>query len=355
MNPPQKKKILFLYTEIAEYFLSCVRKLKEVGDCDIYIIRWPVNKEAPFHFNFPKGVNIFEKEQLHGENFVRFCHDINPDLIYCSGWIDKDYLKLCRGFNGKTPIILGIDNKWEGRFRQWIAILVSRISIIRYFSYCWVPGNLQRKYALRLGFKKENIFTGFYSADFDLFYNKYIANREGKQKHFPKRFLYVGRYYELKGIKDLWQAFIELQNEIPNDWELWCLGTGDVEPITHHKIKHFGFVQPNDMDRFIKETGVFILSSHFEPWGVVVHEYVSAGFPLICSDEVGSASVFLENGVNGYSYKSGNIKELKNAMKKIINLGDAELIAMGEKSVEKARQITPEKWAKTLLSLVNKD
>ena len=177
-------------------------------------------------------------------------------------------------------------------------------------------------------------------------------NKEEKKKAFPKRFIYVGRYYEFKGIKNLWKAFLEVQNEMPNEWELWCLGVGDVEPIVHPKIKHFGFVQPAELKTYIKNTGVFVLPSFFEPWGVVVHEYASAGFPIICTDKVGARTAFVENNYNGYIYESGDINALKAALIKMINSDNEKLFEMGNKSVEKAKQITPEIWVKQLVALL---
>ena len=42
--------ILFLYTEIANYFLACVKELHK--SADVAIVRWAVNEEAPFSFEF---------------------------------------------------------------------------------------------------------------------------------------------------------------------------------------------------------------------------------------------------------------------------------------------------------------
>ena len=211
-----------------------------------------------------------------------------------------------------------------------------------------MPGASQQTYAKHLGFSDDRIFSGFYSADV----KHYRANVSPDKFKNVKRFLYVGRYYDFKGITDLWSAFIQLNNEFPNEWELWCLGTGSIQPIIHPKIKHFGFVQPADMGKFISDTSIFILPSRFEPWGVVVHEFAAAGFPLICSSEVGAAEAFLENGKNGFLFEAGNISELKKCIKKIISLNENELLSMGNKSVELAQKITPEKWANTLMSII---
>lgn len=344
-------KILFLYTEIADYFLAGCNALIE-KNAEVHIVRYPVNKEAPFQFEFPGKIKLYERNNYTNEKLLVLVESINPQVIVCSGWVDKGYLKVCKVFKEKAICILTLDNHWIGNFKQRIATFISPFYLHKRFSKCWVPGLLQYQYALKLGFKKGSILSGFYSCDFDLFYKQYLANKEEKQKQFPKRFIFVGRYYEFKGIKDLWQAFIELQNEEPNEWELWCLGAGDIEPVKHVKIKHFGFVQPKDLHEYIRKTGVFVLPSHFEPWGVVIHEFAAAGFPIICSDEVGARVAFVENNFNGYIYKTGDVEELKKQLKKIIKLSNNELMVLGERSVEKAKQITPEIWADTLMKLL---
>lgn len=344
--------VLFLYTEIADYFLASCKALLKKG-VDVHVLRWPVNKEAPFQFSYPEGLKVYERSGLKNEELIALSEKIQPDIIVCSGWVDKGYLAVCKAFKNKATTVLTLDNHWRGDWKQRIAVLLSPFYLKTRFSKCWVPGELQYTYAKRLGFSEKHIAKGFYSCDFDLFYNQYLSNKDQKELHFPKRFIFVGRYYEFKGIKDLWTAFIELQQEMPNEWELWCLGTGDIEPMKHVKIKHFGFVQPKDLQEYIKETGVFVLPSHFEPWGVVVHEYAAGGFPIICSDEVGARLAFVENNVNGYIYKSGDVSELKKSLKRIINTSDQDLLKMGSKSIEKAKMNTPDIWADTLMRMVN--
>jgi glycosyltransferase involved in cell wall biosynthesis len=194
---------------------------------------------------------------------------------------------------------------------------------------------------------------GFYSCDYEYFHSLFESSLEMKRKRFPHRFIYVGRYYDFKGVREMWDAFIELKSETGTDWELWCLGTGDVEPVQHPAIQHFGFIQPLEMGKFIAEAGVFILPSRFEPWGVVVHEFASAGFPLLCSDAVGATEAFLKNGENGFSFTANDKNSIKAVMKKIMNLPDDHLLQMGERSVQLAANITPSKWADTIMHLVN--
>ena len=341
-------RIVFLYTELASYLLACANKFISDYGGEFYLIHWPINSEAPFVFDKDSKLSLIDRKKINRKELLQLVEKINPDLIYCSGWIDKDYLYVCKQFKRKIPVVLGLDNQWKATLKQKTASLFSKYFLLKYFNTAWVPGASQQTYAKHLGFSDDRIFSGFYSADV----KHYRANISPDKFKNVKRFLYVGRYYDFKGITDLWSAFIQLNNEFPNEWELWCLGTGSIQPIIHPKIKHFGFVQPADMGKFISDTSIFILPSRFEPWGVVVHEFAAAGFPLICSSEVGAAEAFLENGKNGFLFEAGNISELKKCIKKIISLNENELLSMGNKSVELAQKITPEKWANTLMSII---
>lgn len=346
------KKFLFLYSELAGYMLSCMKLLTELKPVEIEVICWPVNKEAPFSFIFPDKIKVHQKSEFTFDGLVKKVESINPDVIYCSGWIDKDYTKICKRYKSKIPVITAFDNKWKGSIRQYIATLVSPFTIKKYFSHCFVPGPQQYTYAQKLGFQKGKILTGLYVADIDFFSKQYALNKKQKEVNFPKRFIYVGRYYSFKGLEDLWNAFTLLQLEHPSEWELWCFGTGDLPQFQHPKVKHFGFVQTTDMDRYIAQTGVFVLPSRVEPWAVVVQEYAAAGYPLILSSEVGAASVFLENKKNGFLFNKQNVQELKSALHKMIQLSDFERSQMAEYSASLAHTITPKDWVTKIYSVL---
>lgn len=351
----RKPRILFLYTEIAHYFLACVKELH--NSADIAIIRWAVNDEAPFTFEFHPEWQVFERNQFVSKELISFSEEFEPDIIISSGWIDEGYNTVAKHWMGKVPTLLSLDNHYTGSIRQQIGRLLSNFKLHNRFSHAWVPGQPQQVFAKKLGFKDDKVLTGFYSADVEHFKELYTRSIEEKKKAFPHRFLYMGRYIDFKGVNELWDAFIEANNERAEakKWELWCVGTGDLweERKMDKHIKHFGFVQPKELDAIIKNTGVFVLPSHKEPWGVVVHEMAVAGFPLLCSDKVGASSAFLDENNNGLYFKSGSKEALKKTLKKVMNLTDKELLEMGEKSHEIGMQLSPKEWTRTLLSVLN--
>ncbi len=344
-------KILFLYTELAGYFVSCINTLSQKAD-EVHIVRWPVNKEAPFEFTFATNVFVRNRSDFTNGELLQEVKKINPDKIICSGWIDKGYLAVCRAFKGKIPTIMSMDNHWQGSARQQVMRLIAPFTLHRCFSQAWVPGDAQKSYALKLGFTEDKICTGFYSADTGHFSELFKNIHPQKKENFPRRIIYAGRYIESKGIHTLWNAFIKAVEKTQYPWELWCLGTGELydQRVIHPNIRHFGFVQPADLKRYLSETGVFILPSNFEPWGVVVHEMAASGMPLICSDKVGAVSLFLQPGVNGFLFEAGNEKGLEELLLKVMALNDDELYKMGELSHELAQKITPQSWVETVLT-----
>ena len=335
---------LFLYTELATYFEACIKELSKKAD-SIHIVRWSINSEAPFQFDFPNNVIIYERKDYSTKQLIELTKTVNPDIIFSCGWIDKGYLKVCRYFKRKIPTVMSMDNQWFGSIRQQIMRIVAFFVVHKNYSHVWVPGKPQKEYALKLGFKPKQIKEGLYSIDISLFASE--AKFRTETQKYPHRFIYVGRYIHLKGLDLLFSAFTELANENDNDWELWCIGTGEQfeQRVIHHKIKHLGFLQPTELKEQLRNAGVFILPSRFEPWGVVVHEMAAAGFPMICSSAVGAASKYLEVNKNGYLFKNGDKNELKEMMKKMMETDDETLQEMANHSHKLGMSYTPEMWA----------
>ena len=297
--------------------MACVKALVNKHNVTAHIVRYPINPTAPFKFKEYDNVKYYERNDFDLAQLKELTEKINPSIIICAGWGDKAYLKICKEFYSKIPTVLTFDNPWTGSIKQKAYSSVAPLYFKRIFSHVWVPGADHKIFAQKLGFKNEDIFTGLYSADFELFYKEYLANKESKQKQFPHRILYVGRYTELKGVREMWQAFAEWQNETNNDWELWCLGKGELENEMpkHDKIINYGFVQPSELVKYISQCGVFILPSQIEHWGVVVHEYAAAGFPLISNTKTNAANFFLKDKYNGFMH----IAKDKNSIKSVFN------------------------------------
>jgi len=348
-----KNKILFLYTEIAGYFVACLDKLVK-QNVEVHLVRYPVNPEAPFEFKLPVEVIDYQRQSFDYDSLQTLVNSLKPSIVIACGWADKLYLKVLRKNKGSFVRIMTMDNWWEGTLKQQIARFLSPFFIKNAYDKIWIPGIPQLSFAKKIGFKDSDILFNFYSCDYELYNQYYQKYFENKKFNYPKRFIFVGRYIEAKGIDILWKAFESLQVEYPNDWELWCVGTGALweQRVEHSKIKHFGFVQPQEIGRLLEQTGVFVLSSKFEPWGVVVHEYATCGYPILCTYQTGAASAFVNEGENGYLFSAGDVENLKEKMLKFVKTTNEELLKMSEISRKLAVKITPEIWTKTLIDIL---
>ncbi|MFM7311035.1 MAG: glycosyltransferase [Flavobacteriales bacterium] len=342
------KRILILYRELAGYFIDCVEYLCEHHDVQADIVAYPINSEAPFQFKHSQRIRIFSRAEMNLEQLTSLTQSGDYQLIFCGGWFDNDYLSALR--QRQCPSLLGFDNAWEGSLKQQLATLYARWRIRPLFDYAFVPGKEQQRFARKMGFKKSHIISGAYSCNvqhFDATYHQRLQ----RENHDEKKLIYAGRYIQAKFLPELFEAWIELAHEQRLEgWTLHAIGTGDLYPsrTLHPSIVHHGFLQPQEMLRVMQEGDAFILPSRFEPWGVVVHEFAAAGYPLILSSSVRASEAFLSEPMNGYSFPSGNRHALRETLLRMIQTSHVQRLEMGVQSRALAESITPATWASSL-------
>ncbi len=344
-------KVLILYSEIAGYVVACVERYVELYGGEVHIVRWPINPEAPFKFDNLPGITYHERNDFDKAGLVALGKKINPDVVYIAGWIDKPYLAVAKYFyhQGK-PVIAAFDTQWFGTWRQKLAVAISPFIFMKRFTHAWVPGIWQYEYARRLGFPRERIETGMYSADSPRFEAVYEAAMATKAVRFPRKFLYVGRYLALKGVLELYHAFRELCEEGDVDWTLELVGAGPLKEELEEtdQIRFRDFVQPDELPGLALEAGVFVLPSRRDAWAVVLHEFAATGMPLVSTDAAGATTALVKEGYNGWQFKAGDKDSLKDVFRKVMAKSDEELMEMGRRSRELAQLISPTTWAATL-------
>jgi glycosyltransferase involved in cell wall biosynthesis len=348
-------KVLVLYSEIAGYFIAGVRRYVALSGATVHVVRWPINPEAPFQFPEEPGIVYHERAELDDAALLRLAMDLDPDALYVSGWIDKGYLRVARHFYKLgRPVIAAFDTQWRGDLRQRVATWVSPFAIRNRYSHAWVPGMFQYEYARRLGFPRERILTGMYTADVALFDAVFGPAMTAKADRYPHRLVYVGRYLALKGVLELYHAFRELSEEHPHDWELVLVGNGPLKDELQetHNIRFRDFVQPAALPALALEAGAFVLPSRSDAWAVVLHEFAAAGLPLVSTDAAGAITAFVKEGYNGFIHRRNDKDSLKQALRRLIACDDDRLRTMGRRSQELSRQISPDTWAATLHHVV---
>ena len=332
LKSDNNKRILFLYTELSGYILNCLIFAEKNG-YDIHVVNYPINNEAPFFFESYNNIKFYKRDSFKKFSELEvLIQNLNPKLIFVSGWIDKWYLKITRVSSINSKNILMIDTPWQNSIKQKLWAYYFNSILEKYFDNIWIPGKPQLKYAKKLGFKDLNIYEGLYTCDEDLF-NIDKINNDINSEH--KIFLFVGRYVKEKGIVELWNTFKKLNAEISQKWQLWCVGTGELweNRMIDENIKHFGFVQPQKLSEIVSKSNVYVMPSKYEPWGVSLHEMISFGKPVLVSENVGSSYCFAKNNINGFVFSHKKKDDFINKMRKMMKLSDNEINNMGKESV----------------------
>ena len=323
--------------------MACVGALQRSG-AEIAINARRPTKHAPFDLHV-EGLRV----NFDTSNVFRFAYGFRPDSIVLGGWCNPAYVRLARVFYAQgKPVILAADEPWEGGMKQRLKLSVVRRRIVDVATHIWIPGHPQVRVAKRLGFRSKRILSGMYACDFQQFYRP-VRMHQSDMPHF----LFVGRLEPIKGVNTLLNAYREYQRLTDRPWGLRLAGAGSLVKRVKHQsdVEYVSFVQPNHLPSLYRRASAFVLPSRYEPWGVVIHEAAASGLPLICSDRCGAASQLLKNNKNGLTFAAGSAVELTECLSKISRMPASERIVWAQRSQDLARQLTPEVWAKTLLTV----
>ncbi len=375
-----KKRIVVLYSELAGYTAACLKALKNDYDVEMLVFRWPVVSEAPFDERHVFGWidQLYEKQNLKADEILEIVSAFEPDAVFMSGWIDPDYLKVARVMKRRNiPVVAGSDTQWTGSWRQRIGKFLAPWYLHSAIDVLWVAGERQRQFARQLGFRGDRCWAGYYACDWDKFAKVYSHGRAAinpgmmqnatlqgtgihddvytVEEHAPF-FLYVGRYSEEKGLRDLVNAYIKYRLTVSGPWKLVCAGAGPLEGLLDGipGIENRGFMQPDKIPALMAAARAFVLPSRQEPWGVVVQEAAASGLPLFCSSACGAAIHLLQDRYNGFLFESGDAPYLADCLVQFHEMTPGDRQEMGLRSHQLSRQFTPERWARTFMEGVSR-
>lgn len=323
--------ILILYRELAGYTVECLNKLASYHK--LLVVHYPINKEAPFVFQFHNSIQLVSKSDVS----LKLLHDFNPNFVLCSGWGDQQYLEWVKALN--TPTALAFDTTWKNSLKFILGSLYFKLKYKKLFQFTFIPGNAQAKTSSKLGFSAKQTLVGFYTCEDTFRLNRTILNES-------KELWCVARYIHAKNINFLCETFLSIPPNERSGWKLNLAGTGELfsSRIENEDIIHHGFLQPNELSKKLENATAFVLPSLYEPWGVVVHEMASLGKPLLLSNAVGAKQDLLEEGMNGYSFEPNSSSELKKILLTIFQSSQEELQTMGNKSSEMASKFSSDHW-----------
>ena len=140
-----------------------------------------------------------------------------------------------------------------------------------------------------------------------------------------KRVIAVGRYVYQKGFDLLLQAWAKIEKQFP-DWELAIYGMGDRSPYDNLAKQlgvdmnrcHLNGSTQNIRKEYL-ESSLFVFSSRFEGFGMVLIEAMACGLPVVSFDCPCGPKDIVSHYEVGLLVPSGDIDKLANAMSQLMD------------------------------------
>lgn len=153
-----------------------------------------------------------------------------------------------------------------------------------------------------------------------------FTDRTQRKKH--NKFLAVGRLVDQKNFMALLKS-LKLLIQKNQDWKLTLVGSGpDKDQLRkfiddNNLSQHVEFVAHVDnLDPYYKNNDYFLMTSKYEGSPLVLIEAQSFGLPIVSFDcETGPREI-IDDKVNGYLVKNGNVKEFANILFKLLKEKD---------------------------------
>lgn len=337
-------KVVICWTGISGYMSSCWRELSKLDGFDVTVFCYADQGFDKGLFEGLSGEVMSPEELTDPAVLVPKVVAEAPDVVVVAGWGWSSFLALAKASELRhAKFVMGVDNPYVGTLKQQMG-KYARHGYFSRIDAVIVPGERAWQLVSRLGFEERQIYRGMYGIDFSRFGPMY--ERRLELDEWPKRFLYIGRYTEVKAIDILTSGYSMYRDLVGDPWELTMCGSGELKELVEAMpvINDRGFVQPGDLSDVFVEHGVFVLPSRYDPWPLVIVESCAAGLPVICTERCGSAVENVRPMYNGIMTPADDPRAIASAMRWMHDHHDM-LPDMGRRSRELASAYSAEFWA----------
>jgi glycosyltransferase involved in cell wall biosynthesis len=344
-------RVVFCWAEVTGYMAACWKALAKRPGIDLHVVHTKKLFDHPTRFDLVPLLN-----GLSNQEFSKDAPDLDawllahvsgqrPDVVVICGWIFWPYTRLMQAKQlERATMVLGMDSPWRGTLRQRLAHL--KLGAVANAADLVVSASERSaEYARRIGVPSDRIRSGYYGFDYDRF-SPVADQRSSQPGRWPRQFLFVGRYVEQKDLTTLIAAYSLYREGVSDPWGLTCCGAGKQGSLLQGVpgVVDAGFTQPNEQPAIFRDHGAFVLSSKFEPWGVVLAEAAASGLPLICTTACGAGTDLVRPYFNGLVTPPQDARRLARAMRWMHDHEDA-LPLMGRRGQALAEGFSADAWA----------
>jgi len=243
------------------------------------------------------------------------------------GYNDAGRLRILRWCKRKgIPLFILADSNIRGDLAIGLKARIKSAVLPRILSLCTgvMPcGSLGSAYFQKYGVSPERIFWVPNEPDYALIDQIPPERTAEARQRFGlaenrRRIVFSGRLVPVKRVDLLLRAFVQIAGPRP-DWDVVIAGDGPlarelqglIPQALRQRVIWTGFIDRQaTLFALYRACDILVLPSSYEPWALVVNEAVAANLAVVCSHAVGAAPELICDGVNGFTFATGELESL---------------------------------------------
>lgn len=316
----------------------------------------PINAPMPHWGNYPLSGWLkaySHARSLFRQQFQQLLKDITPDIVICTVY-SFQVLDIIINTSYKQGVKTIMESHTKGEtitFRN-----KTKYNPLLYRVFSWWDHHILRclkhSQCVVTLTKQDTAFWNKYAKRIEVIPNMQTIKPKHVKNYEAKRVISAGRYMSEKGFDRLLKAW-HLIDEQYGDWHLYIFGNGERQPYQqiadqlHLGSKVHLMPETNDIAEEFSKSSIYVMSSRYEGFGLVLAEAMSCGLPCVSFDCPYGPREIITDGEDGILAEDGNIEEL--AQKIEFLMADSKLReAMGAKARRNIARYAPEsimeKW-----------
>ena len=292
-----------------------------------------VRLHQEYHFRgFRKLLKRRELRQILKNRIKRAIEDIRPDVIVC---VKLDFVSVLANLKGDIPLIVESHTLCHSENMDEVGMLRRM--------YIWSLKRSIRKadavVALTEGDAND---WKAYNDNVHVIPNVVNLNDSGSYASFEqKSVIYVGRFSKQKDIDSLLRIWAIIHQQYP-DWQLDIYGEGELKDnylsIIQKMNANINVFQPtaNIMEVY-REHSILLLTSLYEPFGLVFPEAMSCGLPVVAFDCPYGPADIITDGVDGYLIEDRDVELFAQRVGQLISDYDLR-VKMGKAGIASSKR-----------------
>jgi glycosyltransferase involved in cell wall biosynthesis len=374
MSRPGELRALMVYPEPAPYIVGLVDAIRSTweGMIDVVFLHHAITQPWGYKLRNPTE-RALPSRPLEALNAIRRLLARNEySLLHLAGWGHPVLLgALLLGSWSRIPMIVESDTPLSQGLPIWKRVTKEILYRLLFkLPAAFLPGGTrQAAYLRHYGVEEARIQIARMTVDVSRIFAYSESLRAESilnalhRYNIPDdhvRILYLGRLEPHKGLVDLLQAFGRLKQQI-DGIALLIAGDGSMKEWIERQAAPGTSIYY--LDRLSGErvweayaiSDMFVLPSHFEPWGLVVNEAMAFGLPVIATDRVGCIDDLVRHEETGLIVPAESPDKLLVAIRALATDPDARR-RMGTQAkreiagwtLESAAKVTTAAWRKAL-------